>query len=527
VFSREKHLFFHEKHFIIYKKYLATQILEDFMKLNYISTRSDKHHVSASEGIIKGLAPDGGLFVPGFLHNINLDIETLKDLNYTDLAFNILKPFLPDFSDNEIKACIDNAYNTGRFSTQEPVEVKPVGNQHILELFHGPTAAFKDMALTLLPHLMTTSIHIQNTDNDVVILTATSGDTGKAALEGFAGVNGVKIVVFYPTEGVSTIQKQQMITQTGDNTCVIGVDGNFDDAQSSVKDILNDPEMNALLEANHLAFSSANSINIGRLIPQIVYYFYAYFQLAKNDTIKLGDKINFTVPTGNFGNILAGYYAMCMGLPVKKFICASNANNILTDFFNTGIYDKKRNFIKTMSPSMDILISSNLERLLFDFCDGNHQLISQLMSELQNSNSYEVPDSISEKLKLFYGGYASEEETAQTIQDTFEKEGYLLDTHTAVAVKVYKDYRESTGDETPTVVLSTASPYKFARDVYTSILGISEENDFELLHTLSVKTGTIIPEPLRDLDQKKILHTGKCTPETMTSEIKNFLNIQE
>ena len=499
------------------------------MKEKYVSTRGGETNVSASEGIIKGIAKDGGLFVPSFIHDIKIDLTALKDATYGDMAFEIFKYFLDDFSEEQIKDCIHNAYYTGKFENEEPVSLKKVDDRYFLELYHGPTCAFKDMALTILPYLMTTAMKNADISKDIVILTATSGDTGKAALEGFAKVPHINIVVYYPKDGVSTIQEKQMLTQDGDNTCVIGVAGNFDDTQNGVKEILNNSGLIEELREQGYVFSSANSINIGRLLPQIVYYFYSYMQLYKKAVIDLGEAVNFVVPTGNFGNILAGYYARAIGLPVSRLICASNKNNILTDFFHTGEYNRNRDFYKTMSPSMDILISSNLERLLYDITGGNSEVIADLMNQLSSDGSYALERELlfMGDDHVFYAGCANEEEAAGAIKRMFEYNHYLMDPHTAVASKVYSDYRADTGDvETPTIILSTASPYKFGRSVYESIFGEVPEgmDDYAVLKELAARTETEIPVPLRDLDQKENRHDKVCSPEEMAGCITAFLN---
>lgn len=497
------------------------------MKEKFVSTRGGEKNISASEGIIKGIAKDGGLFVPSFIHDIKIDLTALVDMNYGEMAFEIFKNFLDDFSEEQIKACIHNAYYTGKFEEKEPVSIKRMEDRFFLELYHGPTCAFKDMALTILPHLMTTAMKNADLNKDIVILTATSGDTGKAALEGFAKVPHINIVVYYPQDGVSTIQEKQMLTQEGDNTYVIGVSGNFDDTQNGVKEILNNSSLIKDLEEKGYVFSSANSINIGRLLPQIVYYFYSYIQLYKRAAVEMGEAVNFVVPTGNFGNILAGYYARAIGLPVNRLICASNKNNILTDFFNTGEYNRNRPFHKTMSPSMDILISSNLERLLYDLTDNDNEKIAELMEHLSNDGVYKLDREIlfAHDDHVFYAGCANEDETADAIKRTFKLENYLMDPHTAVANKVYDDYREDTGDDTPTIILSTASPYKFGHKVYESIFGPLPEgmNDYDVLKELSEKTNTQIPTPLKDLDQKENCHNHSCKPEEMAACITDFL----
>ena len=496
------------------------------MKELFLSTRGGESNISASEGIIKGLAADGGLFVPSFIHDITIDFDALKNKNYGEMAKAVFSLFLDDFSEEQIEACIHNAYYTGKFEDTEPVRVQKVGDRFFLELFHGPTCAFKDMALTILPHLMTTSMENVQVNKDILILTATSGDTGKAALAGFADVPRINILVYYPQDGVSTIQEKQMLTQEGDNTCVVGVSGNFDDTQTGVKKIFADDALVAELDAAGIDFSSANSINIGRLLPQVVYYFYSYFELVKAGEIAQGDAVNFVVPTGNFGNILAGYYAKLLGLPVNRFICASNSNNILTDFFATGDYNRNRDFYKTISPSMDILISSNLERLLYDLSGGDTTFVAKLMDDLNTNGDYTIPADLLEKARgLFSAGYADEAATQMAIHDQFVDQGYLMDPHTAVASRVYDDYVAQTGDTTPTIILSTASPYKFGHSVYESIFGEipAGMDDYQVLDALAKKTGTTIPAPLKNLNAKPNRHSKTCTANTMADCVKAFV----
>ncbi|WKY47510.1 threonine synthase [Eubacteriaceae bacterium ES3] len=492
------------------------------MKKSYHSTRSKDINVTASQGILQGLAPDGGLFVPDFIHELKLSPESFKGKSYGDMAKVVFGAFLNDFSEDQISNSVNSAYYSGKFSQKEPVELKKVGNRFFLELFHGPTCAFKDMALTILPYLMTESMKITDHQKKIMILTATSGDTGKAALEGFANVPDISILVFYPKDGVSPVQEKQMLTQVGDNTCVIGVDGNFDDTQNGVKEILNDPTIASELSQSGMIFSSANSINIGRLLPQVVYYFYSYYKLLADGEISEGEKINFVVPTGNFGNILAGYYAQILGLPINKLICASNANNVLTDFFTSGSYDRNRDFYKTSSPSMDILISSNLERLLFDLYEGDTTAIAELMESLKSTGSYSVPQSVMDKASIFYGGYANEAETSAAIKKAFDDYAYLMDPHTAVADKVYDDYLKASGDSTKTVILSTASPYKFGQSVYESIFGQTSDDAYQLLDSLAQKTGTQIPAPLKDLATKENKHQDQCDKTQMAQAVLDF-----
>lgn len=496
------------------------------MNQKYISTRGGQQNISASQAIISGLAADGGLFVPSFIHEKSIDLSAITDMNYSDLACEIFNLFLDDFSEDQIRHCVTQAYETGLFEGNAPVAVHRAADRYFLELYHGPTCAFKDMALTILPHFVTTAMRIQNINREVVILTATSGDTGKAALSGFADVPDIDIIVYYPKDGVSTIQEKQMLTQTGQNTCVVGVDGNFDDTQNGVKRIFSDTAFNRDLQAKGFQLTSANSINIGRLLPQVIYYFYSYGELIKRGAIALGDAVNFVVPTGNFGDILAGYYASLIGLPVGRLICASNANRVLTDFFKTGDYNRNRPFYKTMSPSMDILISSNLERLLYDLSDDTDFVAGQ-MQALSTNGIYTIPQAIRDKIDArFWGGCADEKDTASAIKAMFRGQGYLMDPHTAVASRVYDNYRLTTGDTTPAVVLSTASPYKFAHHVYESIFGRipADMNDFAVLDALADQTGVPIPAPLAGLESRPNQHDHVCTKSDMPDALSAFLS---
>ena len=438
------------------------------MDLLYSSTRNGEEKVTASKAILKGLADDGGLFVPESIPKLDVTIEELAKMSYQETAYAVMKLFFTDFTEEELKNCINKAYDS-KFDTEEIAPLVEADGAYYLELFHGATIAFKDMALSILPHLLTTAAKKNQVNNEIVILTATSGDTGKAALAGFADVEGTKIVVFYPKDGVSPIQKQQMVTQKGDNTYVVGINGNFDQAQTGVKKMFSDKELAKELDAAGYQFSSANSINIGRFIPQITYYVYAYAKLYANGKIAKDEKINIVVPTGNFGNILSAFYAKNMGLPVAKLICASNENKVLYDFFETGKYDKNREFILTSSPSMDILISSNLERLIYWAAGNDAKKNVEFMNALTQAGVYEITPQMQEKLTDFYGNYASEEETAEAIRNLYEKTGYILDTHTAVAASVYEKYKAETKDaQTTTVIASTASPFKFSRSVMDS-----------------------------------------------------------
>lgn len=488
------------------------------------STRNNKIKVTPSEAIVMGLSQDGGLFVPRDLSEIKLGTEELKDADFHQIAKKIIGLFFDDFSEEQLSESVNGAYDE-KFDTKEIVPVVKAGDTFIMELFHGKTIAFKDIALSILPYLMKNAEENCNSKEEIIILTATSGDTGKAALEGFKDIEGIRIVVFYPENGVSQVQRLQMVTQEGSNTHVVAIDGNFDDAQSAVKVILNDEIMRVGLKARNIKFSSANSINIGRLIPQITYYFSTYEKLVKDKEINRGDRINFVVPTGNFGNILAGYFAKQIGLPVNKLICAANENNILRDFINTGIYDTNRPFIKTMSPSMDILISSNLERLLYYLSGCDNSYIADLMQDLSTNKKYEVNDTIKKKLtEEFWSSYCSEEETTETIRRVFQSYGYVMDTHTAVAYKTYEDYMRVTQDQTTTVILSTASPFKFPGSVYRAIYGPSHKDELALMIELSERTGLPIPGVVDGLGNKKVLHTRTCKPETMADEIMSIIS---
>lgn len=495
------------------------------MKVQYRSSRGGQENVSASGAIIKGLAEDGGLFVPSHFPKLEKSLEECANLGYKELAYEVMKLFLSDFTEEELKQCIDRAYDE-KFDTEEIAPLAEVDKAYYLELFHGATIAFKDMALSILPHLMTTAAKKNHVEQEIVILTATSGDTGKAALAGFAGVEGTRIVVFYPKNGVSAIQEKQMVTQKGSNVKVIGITGNFDDAQTGVKNIFGDKEMEEELANAGFVFSSANSINIGRLVPQVVYYVYAYAKLIKEGRIKAGDPINVTVPTGNFGNILAGYYAKQIGVPIQKLICASNENKVLFDFFETGCYDRNREFILTSSPSMDILISSNLERLIYLIAGSDTDKNRELMQELATTGKYTITEDMKKCLKDFTGGYADEAEVAATIRRIYEKTGYVIDTHTAVASTVYEKYRETSKDETPTVIVSTASPFKFTRSVMEAIVGaIDDKSDFELIDKLSEIANVKIPKAIEEIRSAEILHDTVCDKEDMKVQVKKFLGL--
>ena len=493
--------------------------------MDFTSTRS-KQSITSAQAITKGLSSDGGLFVPGSFPKISdSEIDKLISLDYKGRAVQVLKKYLTDFTDDEINYCVNGAYdNTFDDNIPAPlVEIAP--GENILELWHGPTCAFKDMALQLLPYLLTTSAKKAAKGKTMVILVATSGDTGKAALDGFADVPDTKIIVFYPEDGVSPMQKLQMTTQTGNNVAVCAIKGNFDDAQTGVKKIFGDKEMAEYLAERNMEFSSANSINFGRLVPQVVYYVSSYCELVKSGRINKGDTFNVAVPTGNFGNILAAYYAKQMGIPIGMLICASNKNNVLTDFLKTGRYNKNREFYTTSSPSMDILISSNLERLLFEMYGRDEQKTAELMNRLNTVGEYTVSDDVKAKLDAeFYGGYCDEQGTADTISELFKKYGYLCDTHTAVAVKVYEDYVKETGDKTPCVIASTASPYKFSHSVLPCVMsGDVPTDEFETVEQLNKVSGVKIPKSLAELKTKEVLHKTSVDKSEMSGFIKDFL----
>lgn len=494
------------------------------MEVMYKSTRSNQT-VKASEAILKGLASDGGLFVPVTLPKLNVSIDELKDMSYQEVAYAVMKEFLTDFTEEELKDCINKAYDK-KFDTEEIAPLVKTDGAYYLELFHGPTIAFKDMALSILPHLLITSAKKNNVKNDIVILTATSGDTGKAALAGFADVPHTKIIVFYPKGGVSPIQEKQMVTQKGDNTFVVGIKGNFDQAQSGVKAIFGNKELEKEMDAAGFQFSSANSINIGRLVPQVVYYVYAYSRLLKEGEIAEGEKINVVVPTGNFGNILAAYYAKNMGLPINKLICASNDNKVLYDFFTTGSYDKNREFILTTSPSMDILISSNLERLIYKIAGCDDAKNKELMTSLATTGKYEITEEMKAELADFYGNYATEAETANVIKSIFEETGYVIDTHTGVAAEVYKKYKKDTNDTTKSVIASTASPFKFTRSVMNAIDSKYDAmSDFELVDELSKIGNVKVPNAIEEIRTANVLHDTVCEVSEMENVVKKFLGI--
>ena len=491
----------------------------------YQSTRSRDLTATASQAILQGLAPDGGLYVPRSLPSYSGSFEQLSRQSYQETALEIMSLFLTDFTREELKHCIDSAYDE-KFDIPEITRLKKADGAWYLELFHGATIAFKDMALSILPHLMTTAAKKNHVTDEIVILTATSGDTGKAAMAGFADVPGTKIIVFYPKGGVSAVQEKQMVTQRGANVHVVGINGNFDDAQSEVKRIFGDAAMKERMAEGSKRFSSANSINIGRLVPQIVYYFYAYGQMIRAGEIQAGDPINITVPTGNFGNILAAYYAKHMGLPFAKLICASNENRVLVDFFKSGLYDRRRDFILTSSPSMDILISSNLERLVYQAAGADADVTRTLMRQLSDKGNYEITEPMQAALKDFWSDFSSEEQTAQEIRHVFEASGYVIDPHTAVGSNVYRRYREGTGDGTKTVIASTASPYKFLRSVVCAIRPeLDNMSDFELIDELNRISGIKVPQAIEDIRTAPVLHSTVVDASGMAGEVARWLGI--
>ena len=495
------------------------------MDLLFSSTRNPQEKVTASQAILKGLADDGGLFVPNEIPALEVSVEELAKMSYQETAYEVMKLFLTDFTEEELKNCINRAYDS-KFDTEEIVPIVEADGAYYLELFHGSTIAFKDMALSILPHLLTTAAKKNQVKNEIVILTATSGDTGKAALAGFADVEGTRIVVFYPKNGVSPIQEKQMVTQKGANTFVVGIHGNFDQAQTGVKKMFSDKELAKELDAHGFQFSSANSINIGRLVPQIVYYVYAYAKLYQRGVLAKDEPMNVVVPTGNFGNILAAFYAKNRGIPIHKLICASNENKVLYDFFETGKYDRNREFILTKSPSMDILISSNLERLIYRVAGNDAAKNAELMKALITDGAYEITPQMKEALKDFYGNYTSEEEMEEVIRSLYEKTGYIIDTHMAVASGVYNKYKEATGDETKTVIASTASPFKFTRSVMDSIdKKYDSMGDFELVDELSKIGKVAVPPAIEEIRTADILHNTVCEVEQMQDTVKSFLDI--
>ena len=496
------------------------------MNLLYKSTRDAEKTVTASQAILKGLADDGGLFVPVSIPKLPVSLGELKEMTYQEIAYTVMKEFLTDFTEEELKNCIAKAYDS-KFDTEEIAPLAKVEDAYYLELFHGATIAFKDMALSILPHLLTTSAKKNQVKNEIVILTATSGDTGKAALAGFADVEGTKIIVFYPKNGVSRVQELQMVTQKGDNTSVVAIHGNFDNAQSGVKAMFENKELEKELNEAGYQFSSANSINIGRLVPQVVYYVYAYAKLLQNEEIAEDEEINVVVPTGNFGNILAAYYAKNMGIPIAKLICASNENKVLYDFFQTGTYDRNREFVLTTSPSMDILISSNLERLIYKISGEDARKDTDLMTELKTKGSYAITGEMKANLADFAAGYATEEQVAKTIHDIYEDTGYVMDTHTAVAATVYKAYREDSKDDRKTVIASTASPYKFAGSVMSAIdPKYKGQDDFKLIEELQKVSGTELPNAIKEIMNAEIRHNTECDVDQMEQTVKSILGVK-
>lgn len=489
----------------------------------YQSTRHNTYTATASLAILNGIAPDGGLYTPLTFPKLPMRLEELPSLSYQAIAFSILKSFLTDFSDTELDHCIKQAYSTEHFDTPLMTPLHSIGTKHYLELFHGKTIAFKDMALSILPYLMQVSARKNNSQKEILILTATSGDTGKAALTGFADVPNTRIIVFYPKGKVSAIQERQMLTQAGENTHVIGITGNFDDAQSAVKDMFTHEELVEQITQLGYQFSSANSINIGRLTPQIAYYVYAYAQLVENGAIQVGECVNIAVPTGNFGNILAAYYAKQMGLPIHKLLCASNKNNVLSDFFNTQTYDKQRPFFVTNSPSMDIVVSSNLERLLFHICGNDADKTQSLMTNLAQQGHYTIDEAMANQLNDFYADFTNEEETLERIQAVYEESGYVIDPHTAVADGVVERYRQKTGDDRPVIIASTASPYKFADSVLTALNHTLADDDFTRADDLEKLAGVAIPKAVTDLKNAPIRHHTVVDVKDMQQAVLKIL----
>ncbi len=495
------------------------------MDILYQSTRGAVKDVPASLAVLQGLAPDGGLFVPQSIPPLTESFEELSKCSYREVAYKVMSKYLSDYTEDELKYCIDNAYDD-KFDTDEIAPLHKTENACFLELFHGKTIAFKDMALSILPHLMTVAAKKNDLKEEIVILTATSGDTGKAAMAGFADVPGTRIIVFYPKDGVSPVQERQMVTQKGDNASVIAIKGNFDDAQSGVKKMFADEALKQELIQAGFRFSSANSINIGRLVPQVVYYVYAYAQMIKKGWIKAGDKVNFVVPTGNFGNILAAYYAKCMGLPVNKLICASNKNKVLFDFFESGTYDKNREFFLTSSPSMDILISSNLERLVFKAVGEDPEKTAELMKLLNTGGIYSLTSDQRLQLGDFAAGYATDEEGATAIGRLYKNEGYVIDTHTAIADAVYEKYLKKTGDTTPTVIVSTASPYKFGRSVLAAVDPVyNAHTDMEQFDDLHKISGIPVPAAIEEIKTAPVRHDTTVEADEMKTAVRDKLGL--
>ena len=515
-----------ETYYILYNEQKIKEEKEgEHMELMYASTRVANEKVTASQAILRGLANDSGLYVPTQIPVLDIPMEKLAKMTYQETAYEVMSRFFTDFTEEELKNCINAAYDS-KFDTDQIAPLVQADGAYYLELFHGSTIAFKDMALSILPHLLITSARKNKVKNDIVILTATSGDTGKAALAGFADVKGTKIIVFYPKNGVSPIQEKQMVTQKGENTFVVGIHGNFDQAQTGVKNMFADKALAAEMEQAGYQFSSANSINIGRLVPQIVYYVYAYAKLLEHGEISENEKMNVVVPTGNFGNILAAFYAKNMGLPINKLICASNENKVLFDFFTTGTYDRNREFMLTSSPSMDILISSNLERLIYRIAGEDATINAALMKALNTTGSYAITEEMKAKLADFYGNYASEAETAEAIRDLYEKTGYVIDTHTAVATSVYHKYLSATKDDTKTIIASTASPFKFTRSVMNAIdEKYDTMDDFGLVDELSKIGNVAVPQAIEEIRNANIRHNTVCEVEEMQTVVKQFLGM--
>ena len=501
---------------------------EKSMAVFYTSTRDNTIKVTAAEAILQGLSRDGGLFVPETIPALPVSLSELTQMDYRETALMIMREWFSDFSEEELKKCVEGAYDS-KFDTELIAPLHETAHAAYLELFHGKTIAFKDMALSILPYLMTCAAAKCGVTDEIVILTATSGDTGKAALAGFADVPGTRIIVFYPKYGVSPIQERQMVTQTGRNVSVVGIRGNFDDAQNGVKAIFSDPELRSRMKESGFRFSSANSINIGRLVPQIVYYVYAYAQMVRQGKLACGESMNVTVPTGNFGNILAAYYAKRMGLPIRKLICASNENRVLTDFFETGTYDRRREFILTTSPSMDILISSNLERLIYAAAQESSDQSSMLMEQLTKEGSYQISGSMKQFMEDFYGGCADMDACAARIRGLFEKEHYLIDPHTAVAACVYDQYRNETDDDTPCVIASTASPYKFTRRVMEALRGKAsvrkDTDDLVLADELEKISGVPLPAAVAELKEAPVLHDIVIDSTDMKAQVEKQLGL--
>jgi threonine synthase len=493
--------------------------------MNYLSTRGDGRKVNPAQALIKGIAEDKGLFVPENLH-VKFDVNKFLNKNYEQIAEIILSEYFSQ-SGIDIASCVNGAYKNDNFYTDAPVKISYADDMIFLELFHGKTAAFKDMALSILPYLMKGAMKAQKVEQKIVILTATSGDTGKSALEAFKDIDFIEIIVFFPKTGVSAVQKRHMQSQEGSNVHVVGIDGNFDDAQTAVKKAFDSGDVKKAACANGKILSSANSINIGRLFPQTVYYWYAYMKLIEDKKIKIKDAVNFCVPTGNFGNILAGYYAKEAGLPAGKFICASNENNVLTDFINTGVYDKNREFKKTISPSMDILISSNLERLIYHLSGNDGEYVKELMGELKTNGAYRVREDIKAKTEsLYFGSYANEKQIMDAMRSVYEKSGYMIDPHTAAGVHAYKEYIAKTGDNTPCVILSTANAYKFADSVLEAIFGIKEES-FKAIETLGRLTNIPVHPALAGIAEKRIIHRRVCKPDEIEGAVIDIIGEEQ